>query len=166
MYNGPANPQYFGSIRNDISFKGFSLSINLLFKAGYFFRRTSIVYSSLVNNGLGHTDYSKRWQKPGDENSTTVPSFIYPVNSNRETFYANSEVLVDKGDHIRLQDISFRYDVSKAVWKFLPFDHMQIYIYANNLGILWKANKDNIDPDYQNGYPTPRTISVGIKFNL
>jgi hypothetical protein len=57
-------------------------------------------------------------------------------------------------------------------FKKFPFSHLGLYVYANNLGILWRANKSGIDPDYlDNGgtgriYPAPKTIAFGIKANF
>jgi hypothetical protein len=50
----------------------------------------------------------------------------------------------------------------------LPFDQVQLYMYANNLGILWRANDQNIDPDFidngvQLSIPNPKTISLGVR---
>jgi TonB-linked SusC/RagA family outer membrane protein len=172
VFNGPARPTTFGSFRNTFSYKAFSLSFNIIYKFNYYFRRSSISYSGLFANGLGHKDFSQRWQKPGDELITNVPSMQYPpVDGNRETFYAYSQSLVDKGDHIRLQDISLSYDLDRAQWKSNPFEHLQLYCYLNNVGILWKANHDGLDPDVYSlasntALPLPRTIAFGIKANF
>jgi len=46
----------------------------------------------------------------------------------------------------------------------MPFTHLQVYIYASNLGLIWTANKDHLDPDYpQGGVPAPHSIALGIK---
>ena len=165
-YKGSANPTLFGSLRNNFSYRHFSISANIIFKAGYYFLRNSINYYSLYNSWVTNKDYSNRWQKPGDEKKTNVPSMVYPANSIRDNFYLGSEVLAEKGDHIRLQDIRFSYEMDKKQWKKLPLNYIQLYIYANNLGILWRANHYGIDPDYQTGYPAPATFSVGIKAAL
>jgi hypothetical protein len=39
-------------------------------------------------------------------------------------------------------------------------------MYANNLGILWKANNKGIDPDYIAGTPNPRTIAAGVRIDF
>jgi hypothetical protein len=39
-------------------------------------------------------------------------------------------------------------------------------MYANNLGIIWKANHAGIDPDYISGSIPPRTFAAGIKIDL
>jgi len=166
VFNGPASPKYFGSVSNTFFYKGFSLTANITFKLGYFFRKTSISYDQLFNSGTGHLDFSKRWQKPGDELITNVPSMIYPNDANRDIFYLNSEATVAKADHLRLQFINLSYDVSKSLIKRVPFSLIQLYINVSNLGILWKANNDDIDPDYQSSIPPSRTYAIGLKANF
>ena len=80
-----------------------------------------------------HPDFSKRWQNPGDENTTTVPSMIYPVNDTyRDDFYANSSANVLKGDNIRIQYIRFGYSIRRADLKKLPVNEIQLYSVINN----------------------------------
>lgn len=166
VYNGSSRPTIFGSFRNTFYYQAFSLSVNMIYKMDYYFRRTSFTSSGLP---FATTDYYKRWQKPGDELITNVPSIQYPpFNNNRDIFYQNSSVLIDKGDHIRLQDITLSYNLDTGDKRQrLPFAHLQVYSYLNNLGILWRANKDHLDPDLStnstNALPLPFTISFGIK---
>ncbi|WP_338839222.1 SusC/RagA family TonB-linked outer membrane protein [Flavobacterium ginsenosidimutans] len=164
VYHGSAVPTVFGSIRNTLSYWNFSLSFNFMYKGGYYFRRSSIDYLALYANWRGgHADYLQRWQKPGDEQRTNVPSMPYPANSGRDAFYNNSTVLVGKGDHIRLQDINLCYTLSRNK-KGKHIKQLQIYSYMNNLGILWRANKVGLDPDYYaGGFPLPLTVSLGCK---
>ncbi|WP_293297339.1 SusC/RagA family TonB-linked outer membrane protein [Pedobacter sp. UBA4863] len=172
VYHGSARPTVFGSLRNDFAHNGFSLSFNLVFKMGYYFRRpsTSINYADIINNN-GYADAAQAWKVPGDEYLTTVPSLIYPSNANRNNFYQYSSALIEKADHIRLQDIRLAYNVSNKTWKNMPFRACQIYTYATNLGILWRANKHNIDPDIignnTNYYlPNPFSIAFGLNVTL
>jgi len=166
-YNGPINPTYFGSVRNTIEWKQLQLSFNITWKAGYYFRRSSINYNELFNAGTkGHSDFSQRWQKPGDENNTYVPSMQYPSNNLRDAFYQFSSILVEKGDHVRLQDIKLIYNCNKQMLQRLPIQGLQFYVYANNIGILWRANHEQIDPDNTTGYPAPRTIAAGFKIDF
>jgi TonB-linked SusC/RagA family outer membrane protein len=164
-YNGSSRPVTFGSFRNTFSYQSISLSFNVIYKLNYYFRRSSFVSSALP---YGHKDYYQRWQNPGDEVKTNVPSLQYPpYNTNRDAFYQYSSVLIDKGDHIRLQDITLSYDIDKTVWRGMPFTHVQVYSYLNNVGILWRANHDGLDPDistnYSSALPLPRTIALGLK---
>lgn len=163
IYNGPATPIYWGSVSNTFKWKGLSLTANITYKAGYYFRKSSISYNSLFNFGIGHSDFAKRWQNPDDEKVTHVPSMIYPDDSNRDNFYLLSDATVEKGDHIRLQFINLSYELNKSILKSLPLQSFSLYVNTSNLGILWRANKDRIDPDYPSSIPAPKTYAIGIK---
>lgn len=166
-YSGPARPQYFGAINNNFSYKNFSLSVNISYKFDYYFRRSSLNYTTLFNNWSGgNKEYAQRWQKPGDEKNTNVPSMVYPDNPVRDQFYQYSSATVVKGDNIRLQDVSLNYNLDRQLYQNLPFKNIQVYFYANNLGIIWRANKLNLDPDYPTGYPSPKSIALGLKANF
>lgn len=167
LYDGSALPVVYGSVRNNFSFKGISLSFNLLYSLGYYFRKQAISYGSLYYPGIGNADYYKRWQKPGDEAKTNVPSFA--IIGNSYNFYQGAEINVLKGDNIRLQDIQIQYDLNKRVLKKLPFEGISIYLYGNNLGVIWLANKEGIDPDYAVGdvlFPVPKSLALGIKIDF
>jgi TonB-linked SusC/RagA family outer membrane protein len=165
-YHGSALPTKFGSFNNTFTYSNISLSITATYKLGYYFRRSSISYIDLYNTGLGNSDFSQRWQKSGDELQTTVPSMVYPGNATRDAFYRYSESLVDKADHIRLQYITLSYLLEKKKFRQLPFNTLQVYGNASNLGLVWTANKSHIDPDYSYGdsaLKPPLTLSLGIK---
>ncbi len=169
VYNGSFRPTVYASLRNDFSFKGISLSFNLTYKFGYVFRRSSVNtnYTGVLAN-YANADYSTRWQKPGDEQHTNVPSLVYPDDTNRSNFYTYSEALIESGDHIRLQDIRAAYDVPLKRWfSKTPFEKLEFYTYANNVGIIWRKNKYKIDPDaygwsVTHTLPNPFSISFGI----
>ncbi len=114
-----------------------------------------------------HLDYSLRWQQPGDEIKTNVPSILYDQNENRSVFYNFSEVLVESGSHIRLQDIRLSYAFPSDKLKRSTFKSLQFYSYLSNLGILWKENKKGIDPDtFGFNLPNPFSIAFGINANF
>ena len=168
-YFGSAIPTLYGSLGNTFSFKGISVSLSLIYKLGYYYRRNSINYGSLFDNWAGHSDYALRWQNPGDEQHTNVPSFVYPNSSARDAFYQGSEILVEKGDHIRLQYVNLSYNVNNLIGGRNPFKNLQLYVNASSLGIIWRANKSNIDPDYNytsNALPNTASYSVGIRAEL
>lgn len=171
VYSGSSIPTVFGNLRNDISYMGFDISFSIGYKMGYVFRRAStfLNYSDIIRNG-GNAEYNLRWQNPGDEVLTSVPSISLIDNNDRDFFYRHSEALVEKGDHIRFQDFRVGYDLSKIV-KGSYFSSLQLFTYMTNLGMLWKANKAGMDPDVFNGYyshdlPIPFSVSFGLKATL
>jgi TonB-linked SusC/RagA family outer membrane protein len=169
IYNGRLTPSFFGSLRNTIIWKTITFSFNITYKFGFVLRRNSINYFNLVNEFGGSADYALRWQKQGDEKLTNVPSFpsLTNIDPNRDLFYSQSSALVIKGDHIRLQDIRLSYEFNRNILKKLPIQNAQIYLYANNIGILWRANKFGIDPDYGSlNIPNPRSIAFGLNLSF
>lgn len=165
VFHGSALSEYYGGFRNTVTWRGFSLSANITYRAGYFFRRNTIDYSTLLSaNGIvGHGDFDARWQAPGDERKTTVPSMIYPANYQRDEFYKNSEVTVEKGDHVRLQDLNFSYIMTDR--QGLPFKQVKLTLYARNLGMIWRSNKYNLDPDVRE-IPMPKSLALGLNVNF
>ncbi|MCJ8498340.1 SusC/RagA family TonB-linked outer membrane protein [Chryseobacterium salipaludis] len=153
-YFGSAIPTVYGNLTNTFSYRQFSLDVGISYRLGYYFRRSSINYTDLFTEWIGHSDYSQRWQKPGDEAFTQVPSNLYQTNTNRDAFYAGSAVLVDKGDHVRLQYINLTYRITRNIWQSAPFKTLELYANASNLGILWQASASGIDPDVNLGYNT------------
>ncbi|SDF80450.1 TonB-linked outer membrane protein, SusC/RagA family [Mucilaginibacter pineti] len=164
VYNGPARPTIFGSLRNTFSFKGFSVSGNISYRFNYYFRRNSVNYATVLSGQGGNRDFALRWQKAGDEVFTQIPSLPATNNGNRNNFYMYSSSLVEKADNIRLQDVNVSYTITKEKLRSLPFANIQLYVYGNNLGILWKATKTKLDPDYPlNQFPPVKTYSIGFK---
>jgi outer membrane receptor protein involved in Fe transport len=93
LYQGPANPPLFGSWRNDVHWKQWGLSVNLVYKFGHYFIRPSIQYLNLFyGNSAGHPDYALRWQHPGDEAHTSVPSLVYPADGMRDSFFCTTKI--------------------------------------------------------------------------
>ena len=165
VISGTTRPPFYGFLRNTISFKSFSVSVNISFKWGYYFRRESLSYSTLFSNWIGHDEYADRWQKPGDENFTDVPSMVYPANSNRDNFYQKSEATVEKGGLVRLQDVSCSYELPGLGFGKKKFFNSSIYASATNFGLLWRANKRGLDPDYGSLPPAVR-VSAGLKLGF
>ncbi|TDE09564.1 SusC/RagA family TonB-linked outer membrane protein [Dyadobacter psychrotolerans] len=165
-FHGTMRPLIFGAMRNTITFKQLSVSANISYRLGYYVRLPSVNYATILSGQGGHADYNKRWQNPGDELRTNVPSMPTTINVLRNEIYAYSSALVQKGDHVRLQDINVAYTLSKARFKNFPFQSAQIYLYANNLGLIYKKAKMDLDPDYILSPPAPKTLSAGVKVDF
>lgn len=165
VFHGSALPVYYGAFRNTWRWnKGLEISANFTYKAGYFFRRNTINYSEILNPSgyVGHGDFAHRWQNPGDELKTDVPAMAYPVNTYRDDIYKDSEATVEKGNHIRLQDINLSYILNDKNW---GFKQVKISFYARNLGILWRSNAYRLDPDVRQ-LPLVRSYAIGLTANF
>lgn len=169
-YMGPKNPPVFGSLRNDVQWRGLSLSVNITYRLGHYFRRQALGYGDSFGGNVYQPggDYSARWQQPGDEQFTQVPAMAYPANSARDQLYRNASVHVERADHIRLQDLNLGYTLKRSArW---PVGSTTIFCYVNNLGILWRANRSGTDPDLVPGgalvFPNPRSYALGLRLTL
>jgi len=162
LFNGLIRPSHYGAIRNDFNWRGFSLSVNMNYRLGYVFKKPSISYQNTYGLTSAHADYYLRWQKPGDEQITNVPSIPATANNLRDNFYGSSTILLSKGDHVRLQDIRLAYTMKNIKPTNSAFKNVEIYLYSNNIGLLYNANKV-VDPDYYASGKPPLSFSLGIR---
>jgi len=169
-YLGSSVPVYFGSFGNTFRYKSFTLSAIIQYQLDWYFRRplsNLVDYSDLFGpysgyNQIQGAEYAQRWQKPGDELHTNVPSQAYGASSSRDQFYQFADINVENGNNVRLQEVNISYTFSKKTG-FLK--NSTLFFHASNLGILWRANKLGLDPDV-NDVPIPKTYSIGFNANL
>lgn len=166
VVSGVQVPQYYGTVRNAFDWKGISVSANVLWKAGYVFRRQSM-YPGLEYDGGYHMDYFLRWRQPGDEMFTDVPAWAPTQETYRTQIYRHAKVLVHNASNVRLQDVKITYTLSSRQVPSLDACTIRLYGYARNLGILWRANDKNIDPDYLDvDFIAPRTFAFGLQLDF
>lgn len=141
----------------------FAYSVNVGFRFAYFFRQRT---QSFHNVGVWRpldASFLQRWQQPGDEKRTHVPSFEYPSNSFRHSFFNGVEANVLPGDVIRLNDIRLTYQMRR--WRGLR--NVELFGLLSNVGILWRANRQGWDPATPgNELGLPRSASFGLSIGL
>ncbi|TDQ80145.1 SusC/RagA family TonB-linked outer membrane protein [Sphingobacterium yanglingense] len=164
-YMGSSTPTLHGTLWNRFGYAGFELSFSLRWYAGHYFRRNSLDNAAVYNGSYTIWDYEKRWQSPGDEQFTNVPSLVYPNNLNRSDFYKYADLLIEPAAHVRLQDLQLSYDASSLI-KVKSLNRARLIFSASDLGILWTKNNKSIDPQFINGNPIRTTYSLGIQLTL
>jgi hypothetical protein len=163
-YKGSSLPVWYGSLRNTVEWRNWGLTALVSFKFDYYFRRPSISYGDLVTVWTGNSDYARRWQHPGDERLTNVPSAVYYAEPARDNIYTYSSALVDRADNIRLEDIRISRDLEFGPGtKGAKRHQLSLYADAANLGVIRKSNKDRVDPYFVNTPMDNRRWSVGFK---
>ncbi|WEK35605.1 MAG: SusC/RagA family TonB-linked outer membrane protein [Candidatus Pseudobacter hemicellulosilyticus] len=168
---GTTVPLLTASLMNSFSWKGITISALITGKFNYVFRRTSMMPGGEFTTSY-HMDYFSRWQQPGDEQHTNVPAKILPnkMDANataQANIYRYSEVLIAKGDHIRLQDVNFSYALPQSLIKRWPVRSLRVYGYIRSMAILWRANDQGLDPEYINTlYPEPKSYSAGLQLEF
>jgi len=77
-------------------------------------------------------------------------------------------VLVEKGDHIRWKYVTVTYKLVPTALggKLSSLKDLNIFLNLADLGILWRANKQGLDPDNHLGnyaFAPPPTFSIGLR---
>jgi TonB-linked SusC/RagA family outer membrane protein len=106
----------------------------------------------------------RRWQQPGD--ITDVPKRMPGVNAG----YYNSSRMLQKGDFIRLKNVSVSYNLPKAWVGKVGMDNVRVYAAANNLfavtGLYFDPELASSRGFANRQTPPTRTISFGIEVSL
>jgi hypothetical protein len=143
------------------------------YQFGSVFLRPTISAYPAARTGLKYDlseDIANRWRKAGDEASTLVPGVagLYaPVSLTR---YQQSDINVLKGDYIRLRELSLSYRI--PVDRFTNLVKSADFGFAvRNLGLIWRANKEGIDPDFIGNLSSstlglPATVSYSFSLNV
>lgn len=157
VYMGRTTPPYIGGLFNTFRYKNFTLDVRMTYEMGHILRRSSIQNYPSFSISANSTavigtqkDLAYRWQQDGDQAITNVPAIVQDGSqSNSLTRYSNADILVVSGSHIRFQQVGLGYNFNADILRRLPFKTLSINTSARNLGILWRENKDGVDPKYR-----------------
>ena len=165
--HGPATPPYFGNIFNLFRYKDWTLSFNVIYKLGHYFRKPSVNYYRILQFGdYIPTEYLDRWKAPGDELITDVPAFIYPTQSAAASFYQYAEINVERGDQIRLRDIRVAYKIPSRILRIKPVRSLELGGYYMGDDLLWKRNRFGLDPDYPRNEKLQPLFAIDLRIVL
>ena len=167
---GNGLPKYTFGFNVSLSWKGFDLSANATGAAGF------QIAQSYRDPNSSQGNYSRqildRWT--GEGTSNRIPRVTYGDVGN----WQFSDLYLQDGDYIRLQNLTLGYDFKRLIsWK--GISKLRLYVQAQNLLTLTKY--DGMDPEIgsyngTNGnssdswvsgvdmgyYPHPRTFLVGM----
>lgn len=163
IQSGLTVPSLHGSLINSFRYGHLTMRVNLSGKFGYAFQRGSIDYYSLFNRGKGHRDFHNRWKQPGDERHTNVPAMAEDVNASRDLMYLQSELLIERGEHIRLEDLSLSYTFTPRFKSLKKASSVEIFFNARRMGVIWAKNNQGLDPDFPyTKFPLPKSFLLGV----
>ncbi|SDF50799.1 SusC/RagA family TonB-linked outer membrane protein [Chitinophaga filiformis] len=154
VYKGRSTPPVFGGFMHLIRYKQLSFSARMVFYMGHNIMKQDVVPGLYPEGGNapGFLGTSKalvrRWRKPGDEAYTNIPGVIHS-NFTSLSRYADADINVISASHARLEQISLNYMAGSRIignWPFIRSLTMGATV--SNLGVIWRKNKDGIDPMY------------------
>lgn len=154
-YAGRTTAPYFGGFINTFSYKNFELFTRITYSLGHKFILQNISSTNYPNGtsstGLLATSKTlvNRWQNPGDESLTDVPG-LTGNNFNSINRYIYGDLNVRDAGNIRFQQVSLNYSLPQYMLKKVPYiKNLSAGLGLANLGLIWTANKEHVDPDYQ-----------------
>jgi hypothetical protein len=171
---GPTLPTYFGAWENTFSAHGFDLTIQMQYSGGNYIyngSKAGLRDQRVWNNS---TDVLNRWRAVGDV--TDVPKVIWADNISNGSGIQISEN-VEKGDFVRIRNITLGYTVPKAWIEKTKFETARFYLNMNNYFLFTKYSgtdpevstngNSNLTPGIdRNTAPMAKTIVLGLRLGI
>lgn len=189
--SGQRDPIFSGSIANSITYKGFSLSMNMSFSLGSkmrLFPLYSPIYNGVSSGSNVRKEFLDRWMVSGDERHTNVPVIMSPSDPDYskymvhfsngytnltgiQTFansiwdmYDQSNLRVVSGSFLKCSSLSIRYNFNSRILEKTPFSNMGVSLNALNLFTISAKELKGQDPS-QAGFAKPN-LSVRPSYTL
>ncbi|MFV0310954.1 MAG: SusC/RagA family TonB-linked outer membrane protein [Dysgonomonas sp.] len=155
---GNTLPKWYGGLTSNLRYRQFDLNLNFTYAGGnYIMNRTKSTLTDQIffNNS---TDILRRWTEPGQ--ITDMPRV---VNGDRISFGGSTPISehVEKGDFLRLQNVSLAYNIPKKALAFSRLNAVRVYGQITNA--LLFTNYSGIDPEVSaNGNSN---TAPGVEYN-
>jgi len=169
---GNVLPTYFGGLDNNFTYKNFDLNLFVRYQGGNkIFNRSRVdqLNMNFVNNSK---EILGRWQSEGEPGDGTTPRLY----TSRSTFINNdasvSSRFVEKGDFLRISNISLGYTVPKDLLTKAGIERLRFYAQVQNAAVFTKYK--GLDPETNttgagvdfNGNPQQRVYLLGLNLNF
>jgi hypothetical protein len=177
-YEGSADPKYTGSLGNIFTYKNFKLNVFITYQFGSVVRLDDVFSARYSDLSSMTKEFKNRWMVHGDEKVTNVPAILsYAQYTKNRTLrygynaYNFSDVMIAKGDFIRMKEVSLSYDFPKSFVSKTPFTNLSLKLQATNLFLIYADKKLNgQDPEFVNAggvaAPMPKQFTLTVKFGL
>ena len=176
-FSGTSTPVYTGSLTNSLSYRNFDLSFMFVYYGGHVFRGEAAQYLMYPTGSNIAREVLNLWKQPGDEkNPDVTPGIVggyLDMAEDQHPWYA-ADKHVQKGDYIKLRDVSLTYNFSKQLISRVGLSSLSVTLQAQNL-FTWHANNKGFDPEAMTTYgytwgkrstPIPTTWTLGISANF
>lgn len=187
--SGTRIPVLQGGFSNYFGYRQFGLSFNFTYSLGNKIRMLKLCESHNIRpypQKNMRREFVNRWRRPGDEQKTNIPGLVASNNINRpwwgdrydvnfqfagsgDTFYSMydySDIRVVKGDYLKLQSLSLRYNVEDRLCKKLGLKSAYVSLSGTNL-FTWQSKKaKGMDVSSQSGSASTINLSVRPTYSL
>ena len=185
--SGTRIPVLQGGFSNYFGYRQFGLSFNFTYSLGNKIRMLKLCEDFNIRpypQKNMRKEFVNRWRRPGDEEKTNIPglvasnSFNSPwwknqwdatyefAGNNVYAMYDYSNIRVVKGDYLKLQSLSLRYNVEDKICKKLGLKSAYINLSGTNL-FTWQSKKaKGMDVTSQSGSSSVINLSVRPTYSL
>lgn len=161
---GSPFPDLFGALTSQISYRSFSINLNIYYSLGNEIYNATRMYTETLSKSNQTTAVLRRWKQPGDVTDIPKASTYNKLISSR---------FVEDGSFVRLKSIKLAYTVNHRVLRKTALNDLQFYLAGKNL-LTW-TRYSGMDPEVNyNGEnsivmgtdfftcPQPKTIIFGV----
>ncbi|MDM8162031.1 TonB-dependent receptor [Labilibaculum sp. K2S] len=171
---GSSSPDFFGGLSSVMSYKNFSLNMNLDFVSGIDIYNSS---RELYDNDGAYASFNSmslksgwsRWTKPGD-----IATHPQALNGGNSLSNKTSSRYLENGSFLKLRNVTLNYSFAGFKEKSL-LNNLSVYVSAENL--LTITDFSGIDPEVGNensegetsqygDYAIPRRFMFGFNFSF
>jgi len=157
---GKIDPDFYGGISTELSYKGFALNINATYSKGA--QRISYLYETLMGSGGNsgaHTDLLNRWT-PQNTN-TNIPR-AYSDGGR----YGLGEVdwAIQDASFFRLAETTLSYSIPEKWSRSIKIERLRVYFTGNNLLAFTKYK--GFDPESGDWYPSYKMYVLGVNVSF
>ncbi len=176
-YEGSASPLYTGGWSNTLMYKNISLNFLFVYQAGNKVRLAPVFSSNYSDLNAMPRDFINRWEAPGDELKTTVPSIsdaraVYYLGT--ASPYANynlSDLRIANGGFIRLKTVALSYILPERLTRSMGLNTSSLTLTGNNLWLVISDKKlKGQDPEFANsggvGLPVSTQLALALKIGF
>ena len=152
---GQVRPKWIASLGANVQYKNFDFSFNLNSRWGYLVKPAP--YDDITMDG-------QRWLPAVDYWTPDNPTNSYPradQASGYDTYRTSNGY--QKGDHIKIQDITLGYSFENLLSKKVPIRKLRFYVQMRNIGYLYRAAEFDIIPEQPDiNYTVPSSYNFGV----
>lgn len=168
---GSALPKWFGGFDNNLRFKNFDVNVFVRYSGGNKVMnrtRQDLLTQNFENNS---TEILNRWQSPENPGDGSTPILYAGRGTFLNTEGESSTRFVEKGDFIKLSNITLGYTLPKSLVGKLNVERMRVYAQLQNA--LTITDYSGLDPEGYTGLgydyntnPQQRVFTVGLNLGL
>jgi TonB-linked SusC/RagA family outer membrane protein len=164
-FTGQADPKYTYALENQLSWRGFSLNLMMVYYGGHHMRANQVQSNFGPAGTPVRSWYLDAWTPTNTD--TNIPG-IWEYNvaaSAQPNVQTNTDIFVHAADFLKIRNFVLGYDVPRSSVAKIGLNNLRLRFQVNNLPALWKSNDIGVDPETL-GIRLPTSYVFGINFNF